>query len=463
MNVAFDMKNCFPGRVSILGAARSGIAVARFFIERNVKVFISDCCEKARLEKIINDNRLSAVTYESGSHTDAVLDSDLIVVSPGIVSDLLVLQKARERGIPVWSEMEVGFRASRAAFLAVTGSSGKSTTVSLAGSSLETAGIEHVVAGNIGLPVIGLAPSVSSSGYVVAEVSSFQLENIDLFRPKAAVILNLMKNHLDRYVSEEAYYAAKMEIARNMTTSDFLILNAKDQRLFEWGKSISGKTNVVYFGADVEDYDSFWLDGMVLTYRFDGRKGCIGNCTGMKLRGRHNYMNAAAAAAIAKVAGADDEAVFHGLCKFAGLPHRLEFVAEINGVGWYNDSKSTTAESIDCAVRSFSSGIHLIAGGKDKGCDFSAVRQVISEHVKSIILIGEAAGRMEKQWSGLAPIYLASTLEEAVESAARLALPGETVLLSPGCSSFDMFKDFEERGEKFRSLVNSLKMRATAV
>ncbi|MBN1309353.1 MAG: UDP-N-acetylmuramoyl-L-alanine--D-glutamate ligase, partial [Chitinispirillaceae bacterium] len=352
-----------------------------------------------------------------------------------------------------WSEMELGFRASRAAFLAVTGSSGKSTTVSLAGTALAAAGIEHVVAGNIGLPVIGAAPSLSQNGFAVVEVSSFHLETIDRFRPKAAAVLNLSKNHLDRYPSEEAYYRTKMKIARNLSHDDYLILNANDLRLFSWGKTMAGGMRVIYFGADIAGSDSFWCENTLLRYRLNGQEGSIGDCAKMKLRGRHNLDNASVAAALARIAGADDDAVLQGLCRFAGLPHRLEFIVESGGIAWYNDSKSTTAESIDCAVRAFPGGVHLIAGGKDKGCDFSSVREAISAGVKDIVLIGEAAGRIEAQWSGLAPIVRAATLAEAVTAAASRALPGDTVVFSPGCSSFDMFRDFEDRGDQFRSIV----------
>ncbi|MBN1576732.1 MAG: UDP-N-acetylmuramoyl-L-alanine--D-glutamate ligase [Chitinispirillaceae bacterium] len=453
MSNYFDLQTIFPKRVAVLGAARSGIDVARYFLSHRVEVFISDRCDPEKLNKIIAENAFVNVTFEAGAHTEAILDADLIILSPGIPSGMPLLQKAKARNIPVWSEMELGFRASRATFLAVTGSTGKSTTVSLAGAALSAAGIEHVVAGNIGLPVIGSTPSVSEKGFAVVEVSSFHLETIDRFRPKAAAVLNLMKNHLDRYPSEEAYYRAKMEIARNLTHDDYLILNANDRRLFSWGKTMAGRMRVIYFGADIAGSDSFWCEETLLRYRFNGQRGIIGDCAKMKLRGDHNHDNASVAAALAKIAGADDIAVFRGLCLFVGLPHRLELVAESGGIAWYNDSKSTTAESIGCAVRAFPGGVHLIAGGKDKGCDFSAVREAISGGVRDIVLIGEAAARIEAQWSGLAPIIRAATLAEAVAASASRALPGDTVVFSPGCSSFDMFRDFEDRGDQFRSIV----------
>ena len=447
------MKTTFPGRVTVIGAGRSGIAAVRYFTAHGVKVFLSDTCSSEKMQQIIADNHLTGIAWEAQGHTQAALATDLIVLSPGAPSDIPVVQQARERAIPLWSEMELGFRVSRAPFLAVTGSTGKSTTVSLAGAALSAAGIENIVAGNIGLPVIAEVPDVSEKGVVVAEVSSFQLETIDRFHPKAAAVLNLMKNHLDRYPSEEAYYAAKKEIARNLTGSDYLIVNANDALLRTWGASMMHAVRIVYFGENVAGYDAFWCEGSVLRYRFDGAAGTIGDLSAMKIRGRHNYDNAAVAAALAKVAGAADDPVLTGLCSFSGLRHRLEFIVELDGVSWYNDSKSTTAESIDCAVRAFTNGVQLIAGGRDKGCDFSVVNDAIARHVSGIILIGEAADRIEEQWKGLAPIFRAVTLDDADARARSNARPGEAVVFSPGCSSYDMFRDFEDRGERFTQMV----------
>lgn len=445
-----------PKRVSVIGAARSGIAAARYFLDINSEVFISDTCSQEKMLQIIATHGLTGATYESGGNTDRVLDCDCIILSPGVPSDVPVLCKARKLGIPVWSEMELGFRASKAPFFAVTGSTGKSTTVSLAGAVLKAAGLPHVVAGNIGLPVIGETPAVPKHGFVVAEVSSFQLENIELFHPKIAAIVNFMKNHLDRYPSEDAYYDAKKEIARNMQPDDYLILNALDEKLCAWGNQMAAKVHLVHFGADVKGVDSFWLEGTDLRFRLGGETGSVGNCAMMKLKGMHNYHNASVAAAFGKIAGISNELIMQGLCSFSGLPHRLEYVATVNGVSWYNDSKSTTAESMICAVEAFPDGVHLIAGGRDKGCDFAAVKRALSRYAKSIILIGEAADRMESIWKNCATIIRAPSLKDAIAIAAAKATDGDAVAFSPGCSSFDMFRDYEDRGAQFRSIVKSL-------
>jgi UDP-N-acetylmuramoylalanine--D-glutamate ligase len=454
----FDMKTTFPSRVSIIGAARSGLAAAKYFIENGSAVFISDSCDADKLKSVLNTRGIAPVEYEAVNHTDRVLESDVIILSPGVPSDIAVLVKARGRGIPIWSEMELGFRASRATFLAVTGSTGKSTTVSLLGEALNAGGKTAVVAGNIGVPVISIVPPLQDDSFVVAEVSSFQLETVDQFRPLAAAVLNFMKNHLDRYNSEDDYYDAKKEIARNFTKDNYLVLNANDSRLCEWAQKMESRAQIVYFGADIKGTDSFWIDADQIRYRFNGRSGIVLNVNDMVIRGQHSHENACVAAALAMVAGADIAGIAKGICTFKGLKHRLEFVDEINNIRYYNDSKSTTAESILVAVQAFPKGVHLIAGGRDKFCDFTVVNDAIKKHVADVTLIGEAADRMQEEWKGLAPIKRSATLESAIEDAIADANPGDVVVFSPGCSSFDMFKNYEERGEEFRNIVCERKM-----
>lgn len=446
----------WPLKVTVMGAARSGIAVIRFLNGKGIPVFLSDTCSEDVLVDILEKNRLDILGFEAAGHTGKILDADLIVLSPGIESDLPVLQEARNRNIPVWSEMEVGFQASRAPFYAVTGSTGKSTTVSMAGAALTSAKIEHTVAGNIGVPVIAVAPDISCNGVVVAEVSSFQLETIEHFSPQIAVIMNLMKNHLDRYKGEDDYYNAKKNIARNLGKEQFLVLNAHTAQLRHWGEEMTEKTQVVYFGENVPGANALWYEGTTLFVRLGEHIERIGDFSSMRLPGTHNLENAAVAAFIAKQAGASVSDLVKGITDFKGLPHRLEFVAEKNGVTFFNDSKSTTAESVACAVDAFSGGVHLIAGGKDKGCDFSIVTALLEKKTKSVILIGEAAERISNEWKDAAPLRIAQSLEEAVQTAASNAAPDDVVVFSPGCSSFDMFKNYEDRGEQFRTMVYKL-------
>lgn len=451
----FDIKKNLPKRVTVIGAARSGLAAAEFFTERGVSVFISDTCPEEKLVSLLKDKKLG-IQFEAVAHTPRCLQADLIVLSPGVSSDIPVLVEARKAGIPVWSEMELGYRASDATFLAITGSTGKSTSVSLLGAALTSAGKENVVAGNIGLPIISVSPKMTKDAFVVAEVSSFQLETIDSFHPHVAAVLNFMKNHLDRYKSEEDYYDAKKQIARNLTKDDFLVLNISDSRLVEWAEEMKKKTNIIFFGSSQAQGDSVWYDGQVIRYSVGGRSGIVLDTKEMAIEGRHNYENAAVASAMAIAAGIDPALIGKGICEFKGLEHRLEYVAKVNGVRFFNDSKSTTAESVICAVKAFESGVHLIAGGKDKFCDFSICEEVIKKHVKDITLIGEAADRMESQWKGFAPISKASTLQGAIELALSKSNPGDVVVFSPGCASFDMFKNYEHRGQVFKELVHAL-------
>ncbi|MDR0330683.1 MAG: UDP-N-acetylmuramoyl-L-alanine--D-glutamate ligase [Chitinispirillales bacterium] len=464
MPTKFDnIVNEAPSRVAVIGAAKSGIAAAKYFRSRGSGVFISDACSRERLDEILRENGLidGGIESEAGGHSDKILECELIILSPGVRSDIDALKSAASKSIPIWSEMELGFRVSKAPFLAVTGSSGKSTTVSLLASAMAGAGYETVLAGNIGTPIISVTPRLSKDAVVVAEVSSFQLEAIEAFKPKVAAVINLMKNHLDRYESEEDYYNAKKRIAENLTASEYLVLNADDSRLSQWALEFQSQTKIVTFRAcDNGGGDCVYLSGSGINYRFNGASGVIlDDVNKMKITGKHNHINACAAAAVALAAGVGPRRIGDGLCAFAGLPHRLEHVGDLDGISFYNDSKSTTAESIECAVCAFDSKVHLIAGGKDKGCDFSVIAGSIRKNVKSIILIGEAKDRMSAEWVGLAPIRKTVTLADAVNAAFENAAEGEKVVFSPGCSSFDMFRNFEHRGEMFREAVDHLASR----
>jgi len=446
----------FPRSASVIGAGRSGIAAARILAQGGCDVFISDTCDEKKLDYILASNNLAHLKHEAGGHSAALLSSEVIILSPGVRSDLPVLQAARDKGVPIWSEIELAFRLSTAPFAAVTGSSGKSTTVSLLGSIFTAAGREHVVAGNIGSPLCACAPQVSSRGVVVAEVSSFQLETIDRFKPRAAAVLNLMKNHLDRYASEEEYDAAKKAIARNMDMGCVLVLNARDEKLLTWSRSVQERTKVVFFGRETESGDCVWHDCSALFMRTAGSVRTVIDVDAMAIRGPHNWNNACAAAAMAAVLGVDIPAIAGGLARFRGLPHRLEFVGEVDKVKYYNDSKATTAESVACAVQAFDANVHLICGGRDKGCDFAGIRDIIARRVKSVHCIGEAAGRIAIEWDGATELTREDSLEAAFAAARSAAAEGDVVLLSPGCSSFDMFSSFEQRGDVFKALVGAL-------
>jgi UDP-N-acetylmuramoylalanine--D-glutamate ligase len=446
----------FPRKASVVGAARSGIAAARFLSQGGCDVLVSDTCEAGKLDFLLASNGLAHLRHEAGEHSSAVLDADVIILSPGVPSGIPVLREARGRNIPVWSEIELAFRFSSAPYAAVTGSSGKSTTVSILGSICGAAGLEHVVAGNIGLPLCAAAPSVGESGVVVAEISSFQLETIVQFHPKVAAILNLSKNHLDRYDSEDDYYDAKKTIAINMNMGDTLVLNARDERLLAWSLSVQDRTRIMFFGAETGAVDCVWHDNSAIFIRRGGSVEKILDVEDMILKGPHNRDNASAAAAMASALGISVKDMARGIAGFNGLAHRLEFVRESDGVKYYNDSKATTAESVACAINSFGRCVHLICGGRDKGCDFAGIRDSVAAHVKGAYCIGEAAERIIKDWNGATELIHEKSLPDALCAARDAAVKGDVVLLSPGCSSFDMFSSYEERGSVFRELVLKL-------
>lgn len=452
-----DEMRRIPEKVAVLGAAKSGLASVKFLMDLGVSVLLSDVCDREKLDFILASNGITAIDSEAGGHSKKVLDCGLIILSPGIPSDIPILEQAKKRDIPIWSEIELAFRFSKAPFIAVTGSTGKSTTVSLLGEIFTAAGIKNVVAGNIGLPLISMAPSIPSDGVIIAEVSSFQLETIELFHPSIAMILNLLKNHLDRYEHEDDYYEAKRSIIKNMTDGDTLVLNADDELLMAWLQNIYDKINPVLFGVEDNADSHIYPKGDCLYIRESGVDKKLCDLSKRKIVGNHNMLNSAAAAAVALAFGIEAKFIEEGIIKFCGLPHRMEFIETIDGVEFYNDSKATTAESIAVAINSFSGNVHLIAGGKDKGGDFKAIKESVKTGVKSVCLIGEASARIAKEWEDIENVHAAESLEEALIVSREFAEDGDVVILSPGCSSFDMFSSFVERGNVFKELVREIK------
>ena len=323
-----------PKKIAILGAGRSGLAAAKALLDKSISVFISDTCPPKKLDFILASNGLAHVPHEADMHTDKVLHYDALIVSPGIRFDEDILCRARKAHLPVLPELELGWCLSHAPFLAVTGSSGKSTTVCLLGEIFKAAHKEYVVSGNIGIPVSAVAPGKSEECTVIAETSSFQLEAIQRFHPHIAVILNVTKNHLDRHAGFDAYFSAKTTITRNMTNGDIIVLNGMDDNLCSWIQENPKKIHTVYFGKVPVNSDGIWIDNGTLLYRWNTTSGSIIRVDELSIAGLHNQANACAAAAAAKAAGIDDDAIAQGLARFRGLPHRLEFIAEHNGIAF---------------------------------------------------------------------------------------------------------------------------------
>ncbi len=440
--------------VLIVGLARTGTAVARFLSNRGAKVVGTDIRGKNDLEREFPElGKLSIELHLGGSENEVFLQADLIVVSPGVPPFIEPLVRAQQRKVPIISEIELASWFLTTPIVAVTGTNGKTTTTLLIGEILQKAGRRVFVGGNVGKPLIDLVDDKDKKDAAVVELSSFQLEAIQRFRPSIAVLLNITEDHLDRYASFEDYVEAKSRLFMNQKASDHSVLNAADPVVEQAASSC--KARRVYFNIADDQRDGVWFDGRHIVLK--GREGKeVYDPTVGRLVGIHNIENMMAAILTARICGCPKEIVQQGLQAFNGLPHRLEFVGEIDGIQYFNDSKGTNVGAVVKSLQTFPGPVILIAGGKDKGGDYSPLKNPIRRRVKHMILIGEARERMAYELRGAAPITMADSMRAAVMKAHDLAKSRDTVLLSPACSSFDMFRDYVERGETFRSLVREL-------
>jgi UDP-N-acetylmuramoylalanine--D-glutamate ligase len=434
--------------------ARTGLATALFCAERGARVTVSEARPERELAEAASQLRAAGCRLEFASHEQATfLEQDLLVPSPGVPADLPALAAARAAAIPVWSEIELAWRFSRGKLVAVTGSNGKTTTTALLGHLLESAGVPTIVAGNIGTPWISRVMETSRSTVTVLEASSFQLEWIDKFRPDISLLLNLTADHLDRHGSLEAYGRAKARIFENQTEQDAAILNADDEAAAEYAPS---RPEIFWFSRKRRVASGLFLRQEEIVLRREGAETVL-LCRGdSALRGEHNLENVMAAAGAAFLAGLAPQAIAAGVRSFRGVEHRIEFVAEIGGVSFYNDSKATNVDATLKALEAFGGGLHVILGGKDKGGDFALLREPLRKGAREVLLIGAAAEKIASQIQGAAPLVEAGTLESAVRRAFRSAQPGEVVLLAPACASFDQFENFEHRGRVFKQQVRQL-------
>jgi UDP-N-acetylmuramoylalanine--D-glutamate ligase len=447
-------------RVLVVGLARTGIATALFTAARGAVVTATEARPEAEFAGEMRKLREAGVTLEFGGHTSArFLEQELIVVSPGVPAKLPPLELARAQGIPVWSEIELAWRFLRGRLVAITGSNGKTTTTALVGHILATAGIPALVGGNIGTPLLSLVESSSDQTVTVAELSSFQLETIESFRPEVGVLLNLTPDHLDRHASMEEYAHAKARMFENQIERDAAVLNADDPRV---AHVVPARPQVFWFSRQKRVANGAFLHDGRLVFRRDGAETVLMRRDEIPLRGEHNLENVLAALVAAVLAGAEPEAVEGGVRTFAGVEHRLEFVAEIAGVGYYNDSKATNVDATLKAIEAFSEPLLVILGGKDKGGDFALLREPLQRRARMALLVGAATEKIAAQLAGAVPLERAGTLENAVRLAFERARPGEIVLLAPACASFDQFQNFEHRGRVFKQLVEQLQGQSAA-
>jgi UDP-N-acetylmuramoylalanine--D-glutamate ligase len=443
--------------IVIVGMARSGMAAAEFLWKRGARVTLSDSRPTSALESEIRILNERNIRYEAGGHSMELFDSaDLIVVSPGVPLSLPVLQNAAQLGKTLIGEIELASRYLRGKVIAITGTNGKTTTTTLIGEILRTGGLPVQVGGNIGTPLVSLVESSAEDTWSVVELSSFQLEAAPTFRPDIAVILNITPDHLDRYASFEAYTQAKLNMFENQVSSDFAVLNHEDPNLQKAAAKI--RSQVFWFSGSHEVQRGTCAVGGQIMFVSGRASEQVMTCNEVPLKGQHNIENVAAAITAARLAGMSSSSISRSVRNFKAVEHRLEPVAEIKGVHFFNDSKATNVDATIKALEAFESGVILILGGRDKGGDFKVLSHLLQQRAKSVILLGEASDKIRTQLAGSVPMAQAHSMDDAVRLAFQQAAPGNTVLLAPACASFDMFQNYEHRGREFKAAVGRLQV-----
>jgi UDP-N-acetylmuramoylalanine--D-glutamate ligase len=438
-------------RVTVLGLARSGAAAARLLRDAGCRVFASDSAQNDEIRRLAAELNAAGIETEFGGHSPRALDCDFLVRSPGVPDSNPILTKARASGLFIAAEIEVAAWFCRAPLIAVTGSNGKTTTTEWIGDVFRRAEKHAAVCGNVGFPFSAAAAGLRNGDAAVVEVSSFQLEDIHRFQPDIAVITNFSPDHLDRHATYDAYLRAKCRIFENQTGEDVLVYNRGDAEVSR--RIRRARARRLSFGTDEPQGDGAGVIRGRIAISLQGETKMLIPAPQLSLPGAHNLENALAMVCAAAVSGLEDAAIQASLTQFPGVPHRLERVLEKDGILWIEDSKATNISSGLTALRSFDRPLILLAGGRDKGGDFAAAAAEVASRVRSVITFGEAGPLIARAWShALKPIETGG-LEEAVRTAAALARSGDIVLLSPMCASFDEFKNYEDRGEKFKMWV----------
>jgi UDP-N-acetylmuramoylalanine--D-glutamate ligase len=446
-------------RVLVVGLGKSGVASALFMKAHGARVTVSDTKSGDELRNEIPVLLDHGITVETGGHGDRTFrGQDLIVVSPGVPVDAPPLVQARSLGESVIGEIELAAQFLPGPIIAITGSNGKTTTTTLTGEIMMAGGFPALVGGNIGTPAISLAERAKPETVIVLEISSFQLETVQTFRPKVAVVLNVTPDHLDRHRTFEIYTDAKARIFENQVPDDYAVLNADDPTCVEMGKRI--RAQVFWFSRQREVKRGAWVrDGNVVFRDAEGQREIL-QVSEIPLKGAHNLENVLAAVSAGVLMGCAPDKIREAVRNFKAVEHRLEFVATVRGVDYYNDSKATNVDATIKALESFPANIHLILGGKDKGSDYTVLKDLLRQRVKRVYTIGAAATKIESQIvsskTGGPEVVHAETLENAIGKASVAAQPGDIVLLAPACASFDQFKSYEHRGKMFKEIVRLL-------
>ena len=450
-------------RVLVVGLGKSGVASALFLKAKGARVTVSDSKPQDQLKDQIPALLDNGIAVETGGHGERTFrGQDLIVVSPGVPTDSPPLVQARALGENVIGEVELAAQFFPGRIVAITGSNGKTTTTTLAGEIVAAAGYRAAVGGNIGTPAITLVDGATADTIAVLEVSSFQLETIQTFRPQIAAVLNVTPDHLDRHRTFAAYADAKARIFENQRSADFTVLNADDQTCVELANRTRAQVFWFSRATDVKQ-GTFAREGGVFFRDASGQKEIM-LVSEIPLKGAHNVENVLAAVCVGALLGCEPDRIRAAVCNFKAVEHRLEHVATIGGVDYYNDSKATNVDATIKAIESFPAKLHLILGGKDKGSDYSVLNELLQKRVKRVYTIGAAAAKIESQIvsskNGGPEIDHADTLETAIRHAAEAATPGDIVLLAPACASFDQFRNYEHRGKVFKQVVSSLAVQA---
>lgn len=443
-------------RFLVLGLGKTGIATAKFLKRRGGLVTISDNAPADGLEAILPAAQALDVAIETGGHkAETVAAADVIVLSPGVPQTMPMLREAAENGVPVVGEMELASMFITKPLVAVTGTNGKTTTTTLIGEILKDSGLHVFVGGNIGMPLISFADKGENADIAVVEVSSFQLDTTATFRPKVAVLLNIAEDHLYRYDDFDAYVRSKGRIFKNQTEEDVAVINVSDFHVLKAVKGARSKRLHYNGGRNITDGAVAGEDNIDIVV--DGVVKATVAVTSPALKARHNLENLSAAVLASLAAGGTIDGIQTAVDKFGGLAHRLQYVGTIDQVAYFDDSKATNPDAVRRALDFFNCPVVLIMGGEDKGCDFGVLKNVIREHAKAVVLIGEARERIRTCINGAVPISDADSMAEAVRRASQLASPGDAVLLSPACSSFDMYESYAHRGDDFCSAVYKIR------
>ena len=453
-----DIRHLRGKKVLIFGAARSGVASAKFLAAHGAVVALNDQKPFEKWSAEAQTLKAEGIGCISGEPPGWLLDNiELVVISPGVPSKSIPIRYADRAGAEVIGEVELASRYLKGRIVGITGSNGKTTTTALVGDLLKDAGLTVQVGGNIGTPLISLVESSTDGGWTVVELSSFQLETIQDFHPTVAIVLNVTPNHMDRYESLTDYAAAKHRIFMNQTPSDVAVLNADDEIVSSWAKGLRG--HVVKFSVTSELAEGLFLRGDDLISRTTAGEKVLAKQSEMTLRGLHNVENALAALAAGLACGASPESMRGTIGRFQPVEHRLEFVRELEGVKFYNDSKATSVDATVKALEAFAveqGKVILILGGKGKQAPYAPLAPLVTAHVRELVLIGEDAETIARELGEYTSHQRATDMKDAVARAFKAAQPGDIVLLAPACASFDMFESYEHRGKVFKNEVQSL-------